>query len=44
MLGATNSSPKLTNKIVRSPNGLEVDVASEQEIVKEEDEDGGEVQ
>jgi hypothetical protein len=42
ILGATNNSPKLTNSIDSSPYGLEVDAASEQEIVKEEDE--GEVQ
>jgi hypothetical protein len=37
ILGATNSSPKLTNSIDSSPNWLEVEVASEQEIVNEED-------
>jgi hypothetical protein len=37
ILGATNSSPKLTNSIDSSPYGLEVEAASEQEIVKEED-------
>jgi hypothetical protein len=41
ILGATNSSPKLTNNIVSSPKGLEVDDVSEQEIVKEDENDGG---